>query len=75
MPPQSPLAVLTALSGWDPVVGLVVGSYQGCSEALETLAREAAEAMARSDWKKMGARSEDEALGIFITACAAAGAA
>ena len=58
--------VLTALSGWDPVVGLVVGSYQGCSEALETLAREAAEAMARSEWRRMGARSEDEALGIFM---------
>jgi hypothetical protein len=27
---------------WDPVlVGLVVGSYQGCSEALHGLAREA----------------------------------
>ncbi len=51
---------------WDPVVGLVVGSYQGCSEALETLAHEAAEAMACSDWNKMGARSEDEALGIFM---------
>ena len=43
-----------------------MGSYQGCSEALETLAHEAAEAMARSDRKKMGARSEDEALGIFM---------
>ena len=58
--------VLTALGGWDPVVGLVVGSYQGCSEALETLAHEAAEAMARSGWKQMVARSEDEALGIFM---------
>ena len=28
---------------------------------------EAAEAMARSDWKKMGARSEDEALGIYLS--------
>eukprot|EP00964_Phaeocystis_antarctica_P030490 scaffold17224_cov63-Phaeocystis_antarctica.AAC.2 len=36
------------------------------SEALATLAHEAAEAMARSDWKKMGAQSEDEALGIFM---------
>jgi len=43
-----------------------VGSYQGCSEALETLAHEAAEAMARSGWKQMVARSEDEALGIFM---------
>ena len=34
----------------------LVPTNQGCSEALETLAREAAEAMARSDWKKMGAR-------------------
>ena len=23
--------------------------------------------MARSDWKKMGARSEDEALGIYLS--------
>ena len=30
---------------------------------------EAAEAMARSDWKKMGARNEDEALGIFNSSC------
>ena len=61
--------MLTALGGWDPVVGLVVvGSYQGCSEALETLAREAADRGdgAQRDWKKMGARSEDEALGIFM---------
>jgi hypothetical protein len=34
--------VLAALRAWDPVLGLVVGSYQGCSEALHGLAREAA---------------------------------
>ena len=33
--------VLAALRAWDPVLGLVVGSYQGCSEALHGLAREA----------------------------------
>ena len=33
---------------------------------METLAHEASEAMARSDWKRLGARSEDEALGIFM---------
>ena len=31
--------------------------------------------MARSDWKKMGSRSEDEALGIFMHSVRAAGAA
>ena len=44
--------VLAALQNWDPVIGLaswlagwlVAGSYQGCSEALHSLAREAAEA-------------------------------
>ena len=33
--------MLAALRAWDPVLGLVVGSYQGCSEALHGLAREA----------------------------------
>jgi len=33
--------VLAALRAWDPVLGLVLGSYQGCSEALHGLAREA----------------------------------
>ena len=42
--------VLAALQNWDPVIGLVAGSYQGCSEALHSLAREAAEARARSEW-------------------------
>ena len=58
--------VLAALQAWDPVVGLVVGSYQGCSEGLHTLAREVAEERARTEWRRMGARSEHEALGIFV---------
>ena len=48
------------------MLGLVVGSYQGCSEELDGLAREAAEAKARKEWRQMGARSEHEALGIFM---------
>jgi len=48
------------------VVGLVVGSYQGCSEGLHALAREVAEESARTEWRQMGARSEHEALGIFV---------
>ena len=48
------------------VVGLVVGSYQGCSEELHALAREVAEERARTEWRQMGARSEHEALGIFV---------
>ena len=50
----------------DPVVGLVVGSYQGCSEGLHALAREVAEERASTEWRRMGARSEHEALGIFV---------
>ena len=48
------------------MVGLVVGSYQGCSEGLHALAREVAEERARTEWRQMGARSEHEALGIFV---------
>jgi len=43
-----------------------------------SLAREAAEARARSEWRRMGARSEHEALGVFmhdVRAPTAAGAA
>ena len=58
--------MLAALQAWDPVVGLVVGSYQGCSEGLHALAREVAEERARTEWRRMGARSEHEALGIFV---------
>ena len=58
--------VLAALQAWDPVVGLVVGSYQGCSEGLHALAREVAEERARTEWRQMDARSEHEALGIFV---------
>ena len=36
------------------MVGLVVGSYQGCSEALETLVRKAAEAI---PLRRQGARA------------------
>ena len=51
-----------------------VGSYQGSSEALGTLAHEAADAMARSDWKKIGALGARR-WRSSCTACAAAGAA
>ena len=60
MPSARPLAALRA---WDPVLGLVVGSYQGCSEALHGLAREAAKAKATG--RQMGVRSVHEALGIY----------
>ena len=49
-----------------PHQALVVGSYQGCSETLHVLGREVAEAKARTEWRQMGARSEHEALGIFV---------
>ena len=60
--------VLAALRAWDPVLGLVVGSYQGCSEALHGLAREAAKAKATAKWRQMGVRSVHEALGIYLHA-------
>ena len=60
--------MLAALRAWDPVVGLVVGSYQGCSEELHALAREVAEERARTEWRQMGARSEHEALGTDTSA-------
>jgi hypothetical protein len=80
-PPVGP--VLAALRAWDPVLGLVVGSYQGCSEALHGLAREAAKATATAKWRQMGVRSVHEALGIYLHArrapsthaCTAAGVA
>ena len=68
--PPPPLVgqVLAALQAWDPVVGLVVGSYQGCSEGLHALAREVAEERARTEWRQTDGRSEraPEALGIFV---------
>ena len=54
--------VLAALRAYPPVVGLVVGSYQGTSASVEALAREAAEARASASWRLMGARSESIAL-------------
>ena len=42
-----------------------MGSYQGCSEALHGLAREAATATATAKWRQMGVRSVHEALGIY----------
>ena len=65
---EYPPISLAALQAWDPVVGLVVGSYQGCSARGYTpsRAREVAERRARTEWRQMGARSEHEALGIFV---------
>ena len=79
--------VRAALRTWDRVLGLVVGSYhnpkasttgQHSSEAVHTLALEAVEARARTQWRLMGARSEqreDPHLGVSCTSCGAAGAA
>ena len=53
------------LAGTRPVLGLVVGSYQGCREALHGLAREATKAKATAKWRQMGVRSVHEALGIY----------
>jgi len=44
-------------------------SYQSClhsERGTKGLAREVAEAMARTEYRQIGARSEHEALGIFV---------
>ena len=45
--------------------GLVVGSWQDTSEAVDALAAEAAAAMAAAHWRLMGTRDQAEAQGIF----------
>ena len=79
--------VRAALRTWDRVLGLVVGSYhnpkasttgQHSSEAVHTLALEAVEARAHTQWRLMGAKSEQREappLGVSCTSCGAAGAA
>ena len=57
------LAERHGLRRWDAQAANVSAPCSGCPVG------EAAEAMARSDWKKMGARNEDEALGIFNSSC------
>ena len=46
--------------------GLVVGSWQDTSAAVDALAAEAADAMAETHWRLMGARTQAEARGIFM---------
>ena len=59
--------VLLALRSYAPVQGLVVGSWQGASEAVHALAREAADACAEGRWRLMGdVRTQDQARGIFL---------
>ena len=49
-----------------PIVGLVVGSFQGASDAVHELQREVAGRRAAREWRGMGSRSYDEAYGMFL---------
>lgn len=49
-----------------PIVGLVIGSFQGASEAVHALQREVASHRAANEWRGMGSRSYDEAYGMFL---------
>ena len=49
-----------------PIVGLVVGSFQGASDAVHALQREVAGNRAAREWRSMGSRSYDEAYGMFL---------
>merc|ERR1711965_50523 len=46
--------------------GLAVGPWQDCSEEVEALAGEAADAMAARHWRLMGSRTQTEARGVFM---------
>ena len=59
--------VLTALRAFPPVRALVFGAYGEASSDVHTLLHMAAEAMAHRYWKRMGARTLAEALGIFVS--------
>ena len=59
-------AVGAANGGRGRIHGLVVGSWQDTSAAVDALAAEAADAMAAAHWRLMGARTQAEARGVFM---------
>ena len=58
--------VLAELRRHPEVVGLVVGSFQGASDSVHELQREVARRYAADEWRRMGARSFEEAYGIYL---------
>ena len=48
------------------VIGLVVGSFQGASDSVHELQREVAARRATEEWRRMGARSFDDAYGMYL---------
>ena len=60
--------VLAELRHHPEVIGLVVGSFQGASDtdSVHELQREVARRHATDEWRRMGARSFEEAYGIYL---------
>ena len=58
--------VLAELRRHPEVIGLVVGSFQGASDSVHELQREVARRYAADEWRRMGARSFEEAYGTYL---------
>ena len=58
--------ITTALQSHPEVIGLVVGSFQGASDSVHELQREVARRRATEEWRRMGARSFDDAYGMYL---------
>ena len=58
--------VLAALQAWPPVLGLVFGAFGEASTDVDRLALAAASLRAASDWRRLGARDEEEARAFLI---------
>ena len=61
-------AVQTHLQTLGPIRAAVLGHFGECSPDIHHLARAAAECLAATRWRAMGARSEAEARGYFMNA-------
>ena len=58
--------ITTALQSHPEVIGLVVGSFQGASDSVHELQWEVARRRATNEWRRMGARSFDDAYGMYL---------
>ena len=58
--------ITAALLSHPEVIGLVVGSFQGASDSVHELQREVARRRATEEWRRMGARSFDDAYGMYL---------
>ena len=61
-------AVQTHLQTLGPIRAAVLGHFGECSPDIHHLVRAAAESLAATRWRAMGARSESEARGFFMNA-------